>query len=119
MGPVGSPWGTEAPPGGATPNVAITDHTGFGRKLIVFQGGKIVLIMPKKGYYVTRIYGPPGFTSRVDQQAEIGKKLGIFGFSGTCQTFCSRVLGNAGAYSVPVPVWSSLPFTLRRPRPEL
>jgi RHS repeat-associated protein len=105
MGPLGSLWGTIVAPGGPTPYVGITDHKHWGRE---FNSGK-----PKPGYYVTRIYGPPGFTSRVNQQAELGKKLGVWGVPwqhGSCQSFCRQVLRNAGAKNIPDPLWSSHPL---------
>jgi RHS repeat-associated protein len=52
-----------------------------------------------EGYYATRVYGPPGFTQKVDQFAR-SESLGTYIADGTCQTFCADVLRKAGAESV-------------------
>ena len=85
--------GTDTPPDGPTLTAGITPHGQEGRDLYGYL---------KSGYYSTRIYGPAGFTHKVDSFAR-SEAMGIYLVTGTCQTFCADVLTSVGAYNVPTP----------------
>jgi hypothetical protein len=98
MGPLGG-RGTDPPPGViASLQVGINPHDEMGKA----AGGG-----PASGYYVTRIYGPPGFTAKVNEFAR-SQALGTIFIDGTCQTFCSEVLIHAGAEQIPERFGSSI-----------
>jgi len=55
------------------------------------------------GWIEVEVYGPSGFTERVNMEAKLGVYLGNYAFpgTGTCQEFCTGVLNRAGAINPP------------------
>jgi hypothetical protein len=91
MGPAGG-TATAFPPGGSSSYllagapVAILSHdqrVGAG-----------------EGVSEIRVYGPPGFTAKVDEFAR-SESLGHYVINGTCQNFIADVLTHAGAVNIP------------------
>jgi RHS repeat-associated protein len=105
IGPWGTVWGTDFNftgrlkkelSGSQSINaIEITHHEGMGRDLTTGQ--------LRPGWRELRVYGTAGFTERVNASAVYGSYAGDYGGpnTGTCQEFCVRVLGEAGAINIP------------------
>jgi RHS repeat-associated protein len=72
---------------------AVTHHSGMGLDPATGQ------LLP--GWTEERVYGPSGFTARVNAQATYGRYVGDYVLSGTCQEYCVDVLQKAGAVNTP------------------